>query len=354
MPVGTQGTVKTAAPRDLREAGTEIILGNAYHLYLRPGHALIRQAGGLHQFMGWDRAILTDSGGYQVLSLADLSKVTDEGVTFQSHLDGSHHLFTPEKVVEIQVALGADIMMCFDEPLPYPASREEASRAARRTADWAERCHQAWKEGPPGPNPDPALFGIVQGSTYPDLRKENVRRLVETDFPGYAVGGLAVGEPESATWEIVEACAQELPEEKPRYLMGVGYPEDLVEAVGRGMDMFDCVLPTRNARTGTAFTSQGKVVVKNAAYASDFTPLDPECPCYACRQFSRAYLRHLFNAGEILAPRLLTLHNLRFYLGLMGRMREAIQQGGWEAFKQGFLAQYRRAEGGPELQRNQI
>jgi len=354
MPVGTQGTVKTAAPRDLHEAGAEIILGNAYHLYLRPGHALIRQAGGLHQFMGWDRAILTDSGGYQVLSLADLRKVTDEGVTFQSHLDGSHHLFTPEKVVEIQVALGADIMMCFDEPLPYPASREEASRAARRTADWAERCHQAWKEGPPGPNPDPALFGIVQGSTYPDLRKENVRRLVETDFPGYAVGGLAVGEPESATWEIVEACAQELPEEKPRYLMGVGYPEDLVEAVGRGMDMFDCVLPTRNARTGTAFTSQGKVVVKNAAYASDFTPLDPECPCYACRQFSRAYLRHLFNAGEILGPRLLTLHNLHFYLGLMGRMREAIQQGGWEAFKQGFLAQYRRAEGGPESQRNQI
>lgn len=354
MPVGTQGTVKTAAPRDLHEAGAEIILGNAYHLYLRPGHALIRQAGGLHQFMGWDRAILTDSGGYQVLSLADLRKVTDEGVTFQSHLDGSHHLFTPEKVVEIQVALGADIMMCFDEPLPYPASREDASRAARRTADWAERCHQAWKEGPPGPNPDPALFGIVQGSTYPDLRKENVRRLVETDFPGYAVGGLAVGEPESATWEIVEACAQELPEEKPRYLMGVGYPEDLVEAVGRGMDMFDCVLPTRNARTGTAFTSQGKVVVKNAAYASDFTPLDPECPCYACRQFSRAYLRHLFNAGEILGPRLLTLHNLHFYLGLMGRMREAIQQGGWEAFKQGFLAQYRRAEGGPESQRNQI
>lgn len=354
MPVGTQGTVKTAAPRDLHEAGAEIILGNAYHLYLRPGHALIRQAGGLHQFMGWDRAILTDSGGYQVLSLADLRKVTDEGVTFQSHLDGSHHLFTPEKVVEIQVALGADIMMCFDEPLPYPASREDASRAARRTADWAERCHQAWTKGPPGPNPDPALFGIVQGSTYPDLRKENVRRLVETDFPGYAVGGLAVGEPESATWEIVEACAQELPEEKPRYLMGMGYPEDLVEAVGRGMDMFDCVLPTRNARTGTAFTSQGKVVVKNAAYASDFTPLDPECPCYACRQFSRAYLRHLFNAGEILGPRLLTLHNLHFYLGLMGRMREAIQQGGWEAFKQGFLAQYRRAEGGPESQRNQI
>jgi len=354
MPVGTQGTVKTAAPRDLHEAGAEIILGNAYHLYLRPGHALIRQAGGLHQFMGWDRAILTDSGGYQVLSLADRRKVTDEGVTFQSHLDGSHHLFTPEKVVEIQVALGADIMMCFDEPLPYPASREEASRAARRTADWGKRCHQAWKEGPPGPNPDPALFGIVQGSTYPDLRKENVRRLVETDFPGYAVGGLAVGEPESATWEIVEVCAQELPEEKPRYLMGVGYPEDLVEAVGRGMDMFDCVLPTRNARTGTAFTSQGKVVVKNAAYASDFTPLDPECPCYACTQFSRAYLRHLFNAGEILAPRLLTLHNLHFYLELMSRMREAIQQGGWEAFKQGFLAQYRRAEGGPESQRNQI
>jgi queuine tRNA-ribosyltransferase len=354
MPVGTQGTVKTAAPRDLHEAGVEIILGNAYHLYLRPGHALIRQAGGLHQFMGWDRAILTDSGGYQVLSLADRRKVTDEGVTFQSHLDGSHHLFTPEKVMEIQVALGADIMMCFDEPLPYPASREDASRAARRTVDWAERCRRAWKEGPPGPNPDPALFGIVQGSTYPDLRKENVRRLVETDFPGYAVGGLAVGEPESATWEIVEVCAQELPEEKPRYLMGVGYPEDLVEAVGRGMDMFDCVLPTRNARTGTAFTSQGKVVVKNAAYASDFTPLDPECPCYACTQFSRAYLRHLFNAGEILAPRLLTLHNLHFYLGLMGRMREAIQQGGWEAFKQGFLAQYRRAKGGPESQHNQI
>lgn len=346
--------MKTAAPRDLREAGAEIILGNAYHLYLRPGHALIRQAGGLHQFMGWERAILTDSGGYQVLSLADRRKVTDEGVTFQSHLDGSHHLVTPEKVMEIQVALGADIMMCFDEPLPYPASREDASRAARRTADWAERCRQAWKEGPPGPNPDPALFGIVQGSTYPDLRKENVRRLVETDFPGYAVGGLAVGEPESATWEIVDICAQELPEEKPRYLMGVGYPEDLVEAVGRGMDMFDCVLPTRNARTGTAFTSQGKVVVKNAAYASDFTPLDPECPCYACTQFSRAYLRHLFNAGEILAPRLLTLHNLHFYLGLMGRMREAIQQGGWGAFKQGFLAQYRRAGGGPESQRNQI
>lgn len=344
MPVGTQGTVKTAAPRELHETGAEIILSNAYHLYLRPGQALIREAGGLHRFMGWDRAILTDSGGYQVLSLADLRKVTDEGVTFQSHLDGSHHLFTPEKVIEIQVALGADIMMCFDECLEYPASHEDAFRAAERTAAWAGRCLRAWKDIPPGPNPDQALFGIVQGSTYPDLRKANARRLVDLDFPGYALGGLAVGEPESATWEIVEVCQQELPLEKPRYLMGVGYPEDLVEGVGQGLDLFDCVLPTRNARTGTAFTSRGRVVVKNATCASDFASLDPECTCYVCTHFSRAYLRHLFNAGEILGPRLLTLHNLHFYLGLMKRLREAVRQGCYQAFCQDFLATYRVAE----------
>lgn len=336
--------MKTIAPRELHEVGTEIILGNAYHLHLRPGHVLIREAGGLHKFMGWDRAILTDSGGYQVFSLADLRKVTDEGVTFQSHLDGSFHLFTPEKVVEIQVALGSDIMMCFDECLAYPTSREDASRAACRTADWAERCRTAWRESPPGPNPEQALFGIAQGSTYSDLRQENIRRLLDLDFPGYAVGGLALGEPESATWEIVEVCAEELPAEKPRYLMGVGYPEDVVEAVGRGMDLFDCVLPTRNARTGTAFTARGRVVVKNATYSSDFSPLDPECSCYACTHFSRAYLRHLFNAGEILAPRLVTQHNLQFYQGLMKKLREAIREGRYGAFRKNFLAKYTQDE----------
>ena len=335
MPVGTQGTVKTLSPQDLRESGVQIILSNTYHLYLRPGPELVQRAGGLHRFAGWDGPILTDSGGYQVFSLADLSKVTEEGVTFQSHLDGSFHLFTPEKVIQVERMLGADIVMPLDRPLPYPSSYEEAKLANELTVRWARRCQEEMGEGE-----RQALFGIVQGSTYRELREDSSRRLVEMDFPGYAIGGLSLGEPKSAMYEMLQVVLPLLPRQKPRYLMGVGMPDDLVGCVAQGVDMFDCVIPTRNGRNGTLFTSKGKLVVKNAAYANQFIPPDPDCDCYTCRHFTRAYLRHLFQAGELLGPRLATLHNIHFFTRLMTQMRAAIREGGFTEWREGFLSTY--------------
>ncbi len=333
MPVGTQATVKTLSPDDLKSVGAELILSNTYHLFLRPGHELIREFGGLHRFMNWDRPLLTDSGGFQVFSLAELRKITDEGVTFQSHLDGgAKHFITPESAVEIQEALGADIIMVFDECIPYPATRDYAKESLDRTLRWAKRCRDAKKDT------GQALFGIVQGGMYPDLRKTSADALVDIGFDGYAVGGLSVGETKPVMYEMVEACVPQLPEDQPRYLMGVGTPEDLVEAVDRGIDMFDCVMPTRNARNGTFFTSFGKLVIRNSRHERDKGPIDPACGCSTCRNFSRAYLRHLFNAGEVLALRLGTIHNLHFYLNLMRGIRESLEQGRFREFKREFLA----------------
>ena len=332
MPVGTQATVKTLSPADLESIGAEIILSNTYHLFLRPGHELIRDFGGLHGFMNWKRPVLTDSGGFQVFSLAELRKVTDGGVTFQSHIDGgAKHVITPEYAVEIQEALGADIIMAFDECIPYPATKDYAQESMDRTHRWAQRCRQAKKDT------GQALFGIVQGGMYPDLRKRSAETLVDIGFDGYAVGGLSVGETKPLMYEMLEATVPALPEDQPRYLMGVGTPEDLVEGVDRGIDMFDCVMPTRNARNGTFFTSFGKLVIRNSRYEQDKGPLDPECGCYTCRNFSRAYLRHLFNAGEVLALRLGTIHNLSFYLDLMGQIRKSIEEDRFREFKKEFL-----------------
>ncbi len=341
MPVGTQGTVKTLSPQELEQAGTQIILGNAYHLYLRPGSEVIEEAGGLHAFVGWDHPILTDSGGYQVFSLADLNTVDEEGVTFQSHLDGSYHLFTPEKVIEVQHALGADIIMCFDECTSYPCGFTQAQRSAKLTLRWAQRCLEIHERLNAMQDRGQTLFAIVQGSTYAELREENAKTLVEMDFPGYALGGLSVGEPKTAMYEMIDATLPHLPADRPRYLMGVGMPEDLVEAVSRGVDLFDCVIPTRNARNGCVFTTRGPLVVKNAQYARDFDPIDDSCECYTCRHFSRAYLRHLFQAGEILAPRLATLHSVHFFMWLMQQMREAIVAGRFEPWRREFLHHYR-------------
>jgi queuine tRNA-ribosyltransferase len=333
MPVGTQATVKTLSPDDLVSVGAEIILSNTYHLFLRPGHELIREFGGVQKFMGWNRPVLTDSGGFQVFSLAELRKITEEGVTFQSPLDGgAKHLITPEYAVEIQEALGADIIMAFDECIPYPATRDYALESLERTLRWARRCKDAKKVS------GQALFGIVQGGMYPDLRRRSAETLVDIGFDGYALGGLSVGETKPAMYEMIEASTPSLPEEQPRYLMGVGTPEDLVEGVDRGIDMFDCVMPTRNARNGTFFTSFGKVVIRNSRYERDKGPIDPECGCPTCRGFTRAYLRHLFNAGEVLALRLGTIHNLFFYLDLMRAIRASIEQGRFKEFKKEFLA----------------
>ncbi|MGB8656584.1 MAG: tRNA guanosine(34) transglycosylase Tgt [Candidatus Zixiibacteriota bacterium] len=345
MPVGTQASVKTLSSEDLKDVGAEMILGNTYHLYLRPGHQLVEKAGGLHKFMSWDRPILTDSGGFQVFSLNSLTKTSEEGVRFQSHLDGSYHLFTPEKVMEIEHALGADVIMALDEPAFYPCSFEQAERANRLTVNWAKRCKQtheemnrkAFKHGQ-------ALFGIIQGGTYPELRKRSAQSLVEMDFPGYAIGGLSLGEPKSNTWEMVELSAERIPTEKPRYLMGVGTPEDIVEAVSRGVDMFDCVLPTRNARNASVFTRYGKLIIKNAEYAEDFFPIDQECGCSTCRNYSRAYLRHLFNTGEISVLRLSTIHSLYFYMELTRSAREAILSDSFPEWKREFLETYRTNE----------
>jgi queuine tRNA-ribosyltransferase len=320
MPVATQGTVKTLTQRQVEELGVPILLANTYHLMLRPGADRVASLGGLHRMMAWDRAILTDSGGFQVASLAALRRIDDEGVTFRSHLDGSLHALSPEKAVAIQEKLGSDIAMVLDECVLYPAEPSDIRRAATRSLAWAKRCRDAHRRH------GQALFGIVQGGVDEGLRRDNARALIELDFPGYAIGGLAVGEPKELTRAVTEVSTEELPDERPRYLMGAGTPGDLVESVARGVDMFDCVLPTRNARNGTLFTSRGKLAIKNARYADDHGALDPECRCYTCTRFSRAYLRHLFVAKEMTARTLNTIHNLHFYLELMRRIRTAIDE----------------------------
>ena len=330
MPVGTRATVKAMAPFELQEMGARIILANTYHLYLRPGHDVVGEAGGLHRFMGWPGLILTDSGGFQVFSLSALRKVSDEGVTFRSHLDGTTHLMTPELSIKVQEALGSDIAMCFDECAPYPCSAEDSEEAVRRTILWARRCLEIHRL------PDQALFGIVQGSVFEDQRVRCARELVEMGFPGYAVGGLSVGESHDEMYRILDAVIPELPADKPRYLMGVGYPSNLVEGVARGVDMFDCVLPTRNGRNGTLMTRHGRMNIKNLEYERDFRPIDPECGCYACRNFTRAYIRHLFRSKEILGSRLCTWHNLNYILELMEGIRESIRTGTFADFRKRF------------------
>ncbi|HEX4168629.1 MAG TPA: tRNA guanosine(34) transglycosylase Tgt [Bryobacteraceae bacterium] len=331
MPVGTQATVKALTPRDLLEdLDVKIILSNTYHLFLRPGHEPIRRWGGLHRFMAWPRAILTDSGGFQVFSLETLRKVSDEGVLFQSHLNGDTHFFSPESTVDVQLALGSDILMMLDECLAYPASYDLALASMRRTIHWARAGYRHYLQRETGL--DCALFPIVQGSMFPDLRSACASALLELDAPGYAIGGLSVGEPRDLSLEMVEITAPLLPPNRPRYVMGVGMPNELPEYVARGIDMMDCVLPTRNARNGYLFTSEGKVVIKQNRYASDESPLDPRCACYTCRTFTRAYLRHLFQAGEILFSTLATLHNVRYYLDIMRRMRESILLGNFPAY----------------------
>jgi len=334
MPVGTQGSVKALSQDDLHAIGAAIVLSNAYHLYLRPGIDIIKQAGGLHAFMNWDRALLTDSGGFQLFSLAELNKVTAEGVTFQSHIDGSRHYLTPEDVVDIQIAIGADIIMCLDECTPYPVAREAAAESMAMTVAWAERCSRRWFECEAGRH---ALFGIVQGSVFEDLRTECAARLAEMDFPGYAIGGVSVGETREQMVEVVAWTAPRLPEDKPRHLMGVGPPGDILEAVARGVDLFDCVMPTRNARNGSLFTSQGKLNIRNERFRRDFTPVDPACTCPVCRTYTRAYLSHLYRSGEILALRLNTLHNLYFMLEFAAAVRGAIRAGRFIEFKRSFL-----------------
>lgn len=334
MPVGTQATVKTLTPHDLYEIGAGIILSNTYHLYLRPGADLVEKASGLHSFMGWERGVLTDSGGFQVFSLSGLRKISDDGVEFSSHIDGSRHYLTPEKVMEIEEKLGADIAMCFDECAPYPCSYEEAEKAVQRTSKWAARCKESHHRQ------DQALFGIVQGNVFPDLRERSAREITSMDFPGYGIGGLSVGEPKEKMYAILDLTDEHFPHDKPRYLMGVGAPEDLVEGVRRGVDMFDCVLPTRLARHGTAFTHKGKLVVRNATYAEDFSPLDSECSCYVCQNYTRAYIRHLIKAEEMLAHRLLSYHNVYFLVHLMKEIRESIAAGDFTGFCQKFYDNY--------------
>jgi queuine tRNA-ribosyltransferase len=322
MPVGTAGTVKAMTPQMLEALDAQLLLANTYHLLLRPGPEVVRSLGGLHGFMGWPRALLTDSGGFQVFSMDELRTITEEGVTFRSHLDGSKQFLSPESAIEVQVALGADIFMVFDECLAYPASHEKARQSMELTLRWARRSQTAsWR----AEVEDQTLFGIVQGGTHADLRRECAQRVVELDFPGYAIGGLAVGEPPALSYEMTDVTVAELPQDKPRYMMGVGYPHDLVEYVRRGVDMMDCVLPTRNARNACLFTSAGKLHIKNATYTDDPRPIDENCRCDVCRRYSRAYLRHLFNANEMSAATLATHHNLYFYLDIMRRIRRAIR-----------------------------
>lgn len=356
MPVGTQATVKAMTPEELKEIGAEIILGNTYHLMLKPGHKIIQRLGGLHKFMGWDRPILTDSGGYQIFSLADLRKITEEGAKFQSPIDGGQqHILTPELAIEIQEALGSDIMMVLDECTPYPVSEEKARESMELSLRWAERSLKAWRKKGNG------LFGIVQGSTYKDLRREYIERLVEmssgdpsqaaqddklptsnfqlpasplpNSFSGYSIGGLSVGEPNEVMYDIADFCTDHLPTNKPRYLMGVGTPEDILECIDRGVDMFDCVMPTRNARNGMLFTSHGDISIDNARYTEDESPLDADCTCYTCRRYSRAYIRHLAKSREILASRLSTIHNLHFYLHLIHEARSALSEDRYPEWK---------------------
>ena len=341
MPVGTAASVKALRQEALEEIGAGIILANTYHLYLRPGHDLIRKLGGLHAFMSWPRAILTDSGGYQVFSLAELRKITGEGVRFRSHLDGSEHLLTPEKAAEIQLALGSDIAMVLDECIETPAPREIAEAALKRTTAWAGRARKYFLEHASRDSAPPQWqFGIVQGATFADLRRESARQLLELDFPGYAVGGLAVGEPHEVTCDMTAEATALLPKEKPRYLMGVGRPEQIPDYVARGIDMMDCVLPTRAARHACLYTSAGRVLIKNARYIDDQRPIDPNCKCSVCRRYTRAYLRHLFSAGELTAAILATHHNVQFYLDIMGQVREAITFGHLANFASELRARY--------------
>ncbi|HWN97784.1 MAG TPA: tRNA guanosine(34) transglycosylase Tgt [Blastocatellia bacterium] len=355
MPVGTQGTVKALTQQMLEEAGAGIILGNTYHLYLRPGHLIINKLGGLHRFAGWERAILTDSGGFQVFSLTSLRKMTEEGVEFQSHIDGSRHFLSPEKSMEIQAALGSDIVMCFDECTPFPATREEATKSLELTGRWAGKSKEhllklqsepavAERAGINIVNPTQALFGIVQGSTYLDLRERSLSGLIGIGFDGYAIGGLSVGEEKSAMFEVISNVAPMMPEDRPRYLMGVGTPEDLVNAVAEGIDMFDCVLPTRNARNGQLFTNRGRINIDNARYRDDPRPADEACTCPVCSRYSRAYLRHLYTTGEILSSVLNSLHNISFYLDTMRRIRQSISLGGFDEFRYSFLGEAARGQ----------
>ncbi|MDK9719220.1 MAG: tRNA guanosine(34) transglycosylase Tgt [Trichlorobacter sp.] len=330
MPVGTSASVKAMRPENLKDAGAQIILSNTYHLYLRPGHRLVEQMGGLHKFMAWDRPILTDSGGFQVYSLTELRKITEEGVKFRSHIDGSMHLLTPELSIRIQESLGADIIMCFDECPPAEADRKYVERSLAMTTRWAGRCKDAHSRI------DQLLFGIVQGGRFADLRQRSLQELQEIGFDGYALGGLSVGETKPVMHEVMDACSDLLPPDHPRYIMGIGTPEDLVEAVWRGYDMFDCVMPTRNARNGMLFTSQGRLNIKRKQYEDDQGPIDPTCDCYVCQTYSRAYLRHLFRSGEILSSMLNTHHNIAWYLNLMAGMREAITHDKFEAFRKEF------------------
>lgn len=338
MPVGTQATVKTISNEELVTAGAEVLLSNTYHLYLRPGEKLIGEAGGLHRFMNWPKPILTDSGGFQIFSLSHFSKVTESGVEFKSHLDGSKHFLTPEDLVRIQHTLGSDVLMPLDECLRYPSDKEPAKKSLEITRSWAERSKKAWVAA--GRRNDyekeSLLFGIVQGGTHSDLRRMAAKQLIEIDFPGYSIGGLSVGEPTELMYEMLGVTVPELPVEKPRYLMGVGLPMDLFEAVGQGVDMFDCVVPTRNGRNATVFTPHGKLLLRGASYTRDFRPIDEKCPCYTCRTHTRAYLRHLFNADEYLAGRLASLHNLTFFIQLLDFMRQAIERDEFMEFRRGF------------------
>ena len=355
MPVGTQGSVKAVSSRELRELNTQIVLGNTYHLFVRPGLDVIRHLGGLHSFMNWDGPILTDSGGYQIFSLAKLRKITEEGAHFQNHVDGTPAFISPEIAMQIQTALGSDIVMVLDECLPWPCEYDFAARSAELTARWAQRCKRAVEAGVSPANPNhavgaaattanPLLFGIVQGATFPELRKQSAQVLVEIGFDGYAIGGVSVGEPEEEMMRAVESGAQFLPENKPRYAMGLGTPPQLLELIARGMDMFDCVLPTRLARNGTAFASSGTLNLKNAEFARDKNPIEQDCACQACQEYTRGYIRHLIKAEEILGLRLITLHNLHFYLNLMRHARAAIENGTFNEFRFNFVANYKVRE----------
>ncbi len=339
MPVGTRGTVKAVSHQSVVDSGAEIILSNTYHLYLRPGVDILEQAGGLHRFMSWDRPILTDSGGYQVFSLTDLRTLSEDGVTFRSHIDGSQHSFTPEGVIDIQRSIGSDIMMVLDECTPYPCDKGYARLSNERTVRWSERCRRHFGETDGRYGYSQALFGIVQGSIYHEIRSEAVAALTGIGFDGYAIGGLAVGEPVVLMYEIVDRCTGEMPREHPRYLMGVGTPANILESIGLGIDMFDCVLPTRNARNAMLFTAQGPLSITNAVYKSDFAPPDEHCGCYTCAHFSRSYLRHLFQVREMLGPQLATIHNLSFYQWLMRGAREAIGEGRFGQWKRTLLTQ---------------
>jgi queuine tRNA-ribosyltransferase len=338
MPVGTQGTVKAMGPRDLEDAGARIILGNTYHLYLRPGTAVLGDAGGLHRFSAWSRPILTDSGGYQVFSLSDLRRIDEDGVAFKSHIDGSLHRFTAESVIDTQRAIGSDVMMVLDECTPYPCDEAYAQEANARTMRWAARCRERLERTAPAYGHGQALFAIVQGSVYPRVREESARALTALEFDGYAIGGLSVGEPADLMYRMTEVCTALLPEDRPRYLMGVGTPENIVESIARGIDMFDCVMPTRNGRNGLFFTGRGRVNIRNAAHRTDPSPVEAGCTCYGCRTFSRAYLHHLFKAGEILGLQIASMHNVTYYLRLVGAARDAILRGDFARWKEQTLS----------------